>query len=200
MLVDGAFTIASADNVDFLQSNAAVYSGRQHRSWHATSIQLVQPMPQMAIYNDSALTTSMNSEGEISPIISTSVLLPSSQALNAKGRPDPIKQLHALLSRNQTERSSPTSSPQRLTRSPLVKKLKRGRTFAEAMKLNDVNPQIEEQMAFDTLSNTLFKYIVIKESCLPHNILADVKFFCGMALPNIPDIQCSNIGYMSIVD
>ena len=131
MLVDGAFTIASADNVDFLQSNAAVYSGSQHRSWHATSIQLVQSMPQMAIYNDSALTTSMNSEGEISPITSTSVPLPSSQALEAEGRTDPIKQLHALLSRKRTERSSPTSSPQRLTRSPLVKKLKRGRTFAE---------------------------------------------------------------------
>ena len=125
MLVDGAFTIASADNVDFLQSNAAVYSGSQHRSWHATSIQLVQSMPQMAIYNDSALTTSMNSEGETSPITSTSVPLHSSQALEAEGRTDPIKQLHALLSRKRTERSSPTSSPQRLTRSPLVKKLKR---------------------------------------------------------------------------
>ena len=69
-------------------------------------------MPQMAIYNDSALTTSMNSEGEVSPNTSTSVPLPSFQALKAKGRPDPIKQLHALLSRKWTERSSPTSSPQ----------------------------------------------------------------------------------------
>ena len=94
------------------------------------------------------------------------------------------------------------------------------------MKLNEVNPQIEnifgcpsalprdernlqlqsfqvdpsEQTAIDTLSNTLFKYIVIKESCLLHNILADVKSFCGMALPNVADIQCSNIVNMSIVD
>ena len=77
-------TIASADNVDFVQSNAAVYSGSQHHSCHTTSIQLLQLMPQMAIYNDSALTTSMNSEREVSPITSTSVPLPTSQTLKPR--------------------------------------------------------------------------------------------------------------------
>ena len=41
LLVEKAFTVASIDNIDFLKSNVAIiYSGDQHRSWHATSIQL----------------------------------------------------------------------------------------------------------------------------------------------------------------
>ena len=56
LLVEKAFTIASTDNVDFLQSYASVYLGDQHHSWHATSIQLVQPMPNTAIHSEQSRT------------------------------------------------------------------------------------------------------------------------------------------------
>ena len=52
LLVEKAFTVASTDNVDFLQSSATVYSSDQHRSWHAASIQLVQPMPDTAVHRE----------------------------------------------------------------------------------------------------------------------------------------------------
>ena len=52
LLVEKAFTVASIDNIDFLKSNVAIiYSGDQHRSWHATSIQLIQLMPSTSVHS-----------------------------------------------------------------------------------------------------------------------------------------------------
>ena len=37
LLKSDVFTVATVDNIDFLQSNSAVYAVSQHRSWHGTS-------------------------------------------------------------------------------------------------------------------------------------------------------------------
>ena len=40
-----SFTVASADDLDFIHSHARVYGGKQQLSWHGTTVQLVQPQP-----------------------------------------------------------------------------------------------------------------------------------------------------------
>ena len=49
-----AFTVVSADNLDFLHSYARVYSGNQQLSWHGTTIQVVQP--QSSLLTDSSVS------------------------------------------------------------------------------------------------------------------------------------------------
>ena len=40
----------------------------------------------------------------------------------------------------------------------------------------------------------------MKEASGPDNVLVDLKTFCGMTLPNTPEVQCSNVVYLPVVD
>ena len=52
------FTVATTDNIDFLQSHASVYTGSQYRSWHSTSVQVVQPQQRL---NNTVVPPAVNS-------------------------------------------------------------------------------------------------------------------------------------------
>lgn len=137
LLVEKAFTAVSTDNVDFLQSSATVYSGDQHRSWHATSIQLVQPIPDTAVHREQSTATRrlFSSTGEATT--SESTASSSSERAHVPAvKIEPTEKLRSLLSQKRQERSSPITSPLRSTRSPHTK---RARTFAEAVKHHSQN-------------------------------------------------------------
>ena len=47
-----SFTVVSADNIDFLDSYARVYTGSKNSSWHGLSIQVDQPLPSLSIESE----------------------------------------------------------------------------------------------------------------------------------------------------
>ena len=112
-LPQSAFTVSSTDNVDVDQPNTAVYAGCQQRSWHGTSVQVVQPHPQ-------SLKVPSESEGSSSTPEHSPMGLSSQGETMAKPIHSPMVtgEIGTVQLRKRTERSSPVFSPSLETRSP----------------------------------------------------------------------------------
>ena len=126
-------TVATTDNIDFLQSGASVYVGNQSRCWHGRWSQpqqrLIIPLVQPQTDQTSMLVTPPR------PVCTTSVSTPPSEsiALNRE-----LRVQCAQVSDGQRPRTSPISSPSGQCCSPAYKRTKRARTFNEGVRTGEV--------------------------------------------------------------
>ena len=99
-----AFTIATVDIVDCLQSNVAVYAGNQHHSYHATSVQIIQPRPLEILVEGRARRRLFDSS-------STEINIEERHVISHASVPsDPLSRLNI-----KPERSSPLASHNRVS-------------------------------------------------------------------------------------
>ena len=197
------FTVATTD---FLQSHASVYSGSQHRSWHGTSVQVVQPQQRLK-------------NVLVQPDVPVPSVCPPSHSPGMDQLPD-----------RRRLRTSPINSPSRQTHSPAYKRMKRARTFAEAVSIGEVSRSAlinaeplhapstrestvmsnlqyvdflsssEEVAAMNFLNVQTFNYMVHKLALKPENVLFSFKdHMCAVNYSSI-HAEPATVVYLSVLD
>ena len=207
------FTIASVDNFDMLQSYAAVYCGNQQRSYHGTTVQLVQPSHKILICDNYETTTSVSAtvipQAEI-PVHEADT--PSSHLQSG----NPLPRHHAISKR--TLQCSPDRSPHKVgktgpkrKRTVAVKNLTselKGTTtntiqmYAQSLTMADFEESSDEQIEQQKVNNKLFSYILLKYANHRHadssHVLSDIRQFLDNE--DIERTQPSQVHYMELIN
>ena len=212
------FSVISIDNIDFLHSYARVYCGDQKRSWHGTTIQLVQPKPiTLHEYPQSPNDDSQNPDSHTSTNeydITSGQLHESPVCLHRRRKRDVDK-----------SQGSPSS------RSPVPKIQRRARTALEAHKLTGASKQQDkfqlrepsmhtvqhtdmhylsvtdfrastcEERSANKLMEEIYTYLWLKHSlrsCTPEKPLVGLQDYFALTRPTDHEESC--IVYFDVLD
>ena len=166
-LLENIFSIASVDNFDMLQSHVAVYCGDQHRSYHGTTNQVVQPDPTVGMQCKRKFTNSPDNSahkhGKVGPKRPRTLF--------------PRDLTHSML---QVCDVSPVAN---------VGAYRRG-----TLTLEGFLEQLEERIERIDLESKLFSYMFAKHKLPQHLIMKDFKAL--YAENKCKDTVPSNIYYL----
>ena len=222
-LQPSAFTIATVDNFDMLQSHSAVYSGSKERSYHGTTVQLVQPNPQLSFTtSSSSLQTNSLIPSSSSQITCISTHAESSSHDITSTVDDnethhvvqPTSPVQPLTHRRRYHSSSPSNSPHKLgkdgpkrRRTVVVRQLASSLPTPEIflvsspyshLTLESFQTSPVERLEVEKLNSSIFNYMLQKASCQDLGItLSDIRSFIEPG----NTVQCpSYIHYMELVN
>lgn len=172
------FTVATIDNIDFLQSHAAVYCSDKSRSYHGTTIQVVQPVPSFKLQNG------------------TVALADKRQASASPGN-SPHKHGKIGPKRRRTIHVANTKLFGRTTRQSIAIPVQEQPTL-QLQKFKELENEVESK---EHISMQVFSYLIQKH-CLTNSehTLKPFREFCLPTPAQLADHNQSLIYYMDLMD
>ena len=189
-LSPNTFTIASTDNIDFLQSHATVYCGDQTRSYHATTVQVVQPVPSLQLPITAPPGPPQPSTVE-HLLGTTKRLLPHS----------PSNSPHQLGKVGPKRRRTIKVSPQKVSTLSKLTHTKSTALSHKNLKLDNFDEKADEKASKTKLYNEVFTYFLQKLVLqVSSKFLKPLREFLLPSPAQLMNSNSSLIYYMELID
>ena len=199
------FTVASADNIDFLSSHAAVYCGNKLRSYHGTTIQFVQPVPSLRLSTSVPLQSELNEQASALQEISINTVNQLSSKrhhlYSPSTSPHKLGKVGPKRKRTMTVSSVQVSELSRLSQSL---QMYAAPTHQQNLVLSQFFESDDEKLSNTRISKEMFSYFFQKflftSTTGEERVMKHLREFLLPTAAQLSDHDSSIIYYLELVD